>query len=190
MKTYNVDILSDGDLDSVDKMLYKLENLFDDMKFKEFLLDKSKKLLKNICEMNLPIPSENSIDINKYLKNEGMKGKIDGDSIIFYNDSEIDINEKNISETTKAKYPAQLSLAKIIEFGIGYTGSQSILTSEAEDWEYDVNNHGANGWYYKDDSGNIYWTNGFEGRFIFFKLAENIKQYIGDWIAEYIDKEL
>ena len=185
MKTYNVDILSETDLDSVDKMLYKLENLFDDNKFKEFLLNKSKKLLKNICEMNLPIESEASPIQNDYMNN--MKTEITDDSIILYNDSVINIDEKNMSETTKAKYPAQLSLAKIIEFGIGYSGSQSILTSEAEDWEYDVNNHGVEGWYYKDDAGNIHWTNGFEGRFIFFKLAENIKQYIGDWIAEYIE---
>ena len=105
--------------------------------------------------------------------------KIEDDTIILYNNSKIDISSKNMKETTKANYPAQLSLAKIVEYGIGYTGDLKTDKTEVEDWEYDV-----------DDSGQTVWTNGFEGRLIYYKLQNNIKQNIGKWIKEYVELKL
>ena len=94
-----------------------------------------------------------------------------------------------MKETTKANYPAQLSLAKIVEYGIGYTGMRTDQT-EVEDWEYDVNNHGYRGWYYEDSNGQIHWTNGFEGRLIFLNLKKAILNNIEKWINEYIEMKL
>lgn len=188
MKTYNFDLLNNGAkefegyIESIKKVLLSDE-------FKEFLLNKCRITLENICSMNIPITNHYEPDIeNNYMA--GMKTEIGEDYILLYNDSTIDINSKNMSETTKAKYPAQLSLAKIVEYGIGAEGANSVYQSQVEGWDYDVNNHGSKGWYYKDDSGNIYWTDGFKGCFIFYKLVENVEEFIGDWIVEYLQNNL
>ena len=92
-----------------------------------------------------------------------------------------------MSEETKANYPGMtLSLAKLVEYGMGYTGLTSTPNQEeVEDWEYDVNNHGYTGWYYYDNDGERYWTNGFAGRMVFYQLKQHTEQKIFDWIAEY-----
>ena len=188
MKTYKVDIFDENSLNEFDKSLSKLEKIFETQEFKEFILEKAKKLLDNICEMNLPIDEDYGVDINNYLS--GMSYQIDGDTIILGNTSWIDVTAKNMRETTKEKYPAQLSLSHIVEYGIGAVGANSSYSGQAEDWQFDVNNHGDNGWYYTDNNGDIHWTRGFEGRYIFYKLSQNIEENIENWISEYLDNNL
>lgn len=189
MKTYEINLFDDNAAKQFSYITLNMVKMFESDKFKQFLLEKCKKVLDAICDMSFPVENEPSSIQADYMS--GMGYTIEDDTIILYNESEINVEEKNISETTKAKYPAQLSLAKIIEYGIGYTGAQSsIAKSEVEDWEYDKNKHSVNGWYYKDDAGNIIWTNGFAGRFIFYKLRIQVEDYIDDWILEYIEKEM
>lgn len=188
MKTYKVDIFDENSLNEFDKDLSKLATIFETMEFKEFILEKAKKLLDDICKMNLPIDEDLGVSSSDYLS--GMSYEIEGDTIILGNTSWIDISAKNMSETTKEKYPAQLSLSHIIEYGIGAVGAGSSYSGQADDWQFDVNNHGDNGWYYKDANGGIHWTRGFEGRYIFYKLSQNIEENIENWISEYLDENL
>ena len=180
---YVVDISVTG-LNETQKYLNRFKKLITDKAFRQFIADKCEKELLNICLLNLNIDEE-QVKKSNYMNS--MHTEIDKDYIYIYNDSEIDISKKNMDEVTKSKYPAKLSLAKIIEYGIGYTGWVNPLPY-APDWEYDVNNHGYKGWYYKDDAGNIHWTNGFEGKLIFYKLKEYVEQNIAEWVYEYIDK--
>lgn len=173
-------------LDNIEKMLTSKE-------LYEFIAKKCIEELNEISAERLSTYDKENIDLSYYVSRH--QYKIEGDKIIIFNDSTIDISSKNMSETTKAKYPAQLSLAKIVEYGIGYTGanftvvpSDSILPND--DWAYDVNNHGFKGWYYIDDNGEVVWTNGFEGRLIFNELVNRIKQNAGKWVNEYIKKNI
>lgn len=185
---YRVDILSEAQLTEYQEVLLRISKALESKELKDFLANKILITLNNICEMNFPIENENPNIKEKYMSGIGYEIKYEDDCIIVYNDSVINIEEKNMKPTTKARYPAQLSLAKIVEYGIGIVGSQSMYANLAEDWEYDVRNHGSNGWFYKDDNGNIVWTDGFRGRFIFYKLVENVKEFASQWIEEYIEK--
>ena len=183
---YVVDMSVTG-LDETQKYLNRFKKLITDKAFRQFIADKCEKELYNICLLNLNIDEE-QVKNSNYMNS--MHTEIDKDYIYIYNDSEIDVqNKPYMEETTKANYPAKLSLAKIVEYGIGYTGQlRTPNVIELEDWEYDVNNHGYKGWYYKDSNGNKCWTNGFQGRLIFYKLKEYIEQNIAEWVYEYIDK--
>lgn len=186
-KIYNI-YLSESSLNAFQKRLNNLEQILLSKDFKEYIGKKCMEALKQITTTKLTSYNEENIDTSYYASRNQMK--IEGDTIILFNDSMIDISTKNMKETTKANYPAQLSLAKIVEYGIGYTGSISTDQTEVEDWEYDVNNHGYKGWYYTDDNGEVHWTNGFEGRLIFLELKNTIMKNASKWISEYIDIKL
>jgi hypothetical protein len=95
-----------------------------------------------------------------------------------------------MEETTKAKYPAQLSLAKIIEYGIGKVGKSTPHQEEVEDWTYDMNNHDEKGWYFVDNDGTLHFTKGYQGRMIFYHLKEFVKAYIEQWIIDYMNEKI
>ena len=188
-KIYNFE-LSKKDINRLQKFYESIPKLLESEKFKEYIAEKAEEGLKFIQKTSLTtINSDEDIDLSNYMNSNHTK--IEGDTIYLYNDAVIDIDSKNMSQTTKDRYPAQLSLAKIVEYGIGYTGANfTDATGEVEDWEYDKNHHGYKGWYYKDENDVIHWTNGFAGRMIFFKLKEYVKVNIEKWIIDYLNKEL
>lgn len=189
-KVYEIDFSVAG-MKKMQRLLSNINTLITDKKLLEYIGNKCKKELEKICVQNLTTLDEKTIDSSDYMKHNNLK--IEKDTIILYNNSKIDISSKNMKETTKANYPAQLSLAKIVEYGIGYTGNLRTDKTEVEDWEYDVHKpepHGYKGWYYIDDNGQTVWTNGFEGRLIYFKLKKKIKQNIYKWIKEYVELKL
>lgn len=154
-----------------------------------FLKDKILDTLNMISIRNIhSIDDQESADLSTYLA--GHKYEIKGDTIYVYNDSVIDIDESKFVDKTKIyNYPLQLSLAKIVEYGIGFTGMETPQES-VENWEYDVNNHGVEGWYYKDSNGQFHWTNGYRGKLIFHKLDLYVKDNANKWINEYLDKHM
>ena len=173
---------------SLEKMKNDISNIYDiitNPKLLKFIEKKCNEELENICKQNLH-SVENQDETSTYMS--GMHSEIKDGVIHIYNNSIIDVSSKNVSETTKQNYPNGLSLAKVVEYGIGYTGS--FTNTNVIDWEYDVNNHGEKGWYYQDKDGNFHWTNGFEGRLIFLKLKQKVKQNIQKWIYEYVNNEL
>lgn len=187
MKIYEVEFSKDG-LTLVQKLLDKLTNMFEEEKFRQFIANKCNITLNEVCHRWLTTLPENNLE-SQYMS--AMHTEIKDDYIYLYNDAMVDINGKNMSSETKANYIGGLSLAEIVEYGIGYTGAMNTAhQDEIDDWQYDVNNHGYKGWYYKDDNGNIQWTNGYEGRLIFYKLKEDVLEHIEEWVAEYVNKEL
>lgn len=183
MKTYDIDILTDSGIKKLDKMMNTLENILVDNEFKEYIANKAQAELEKICIENLH--NLESYDIEGHYLG-GMYVVIEDDVITLGNNSMVDIEAKNMSPETKARYFSGLSLAKIVEFGVGAKGSDD------DDWKTNINQqehiqkYGRDGWYYLDDGGNIHWTTGIEGKFIFYKLSEKIKENIADWINEYI----
>lgn len=192
MPTYTVNLSIKG-IKTLREKLKSIEKLLNDKKIYEYIAEKCMKELNEITLEKLTTVDEENIDTSYYASRH--QYKIEGNIIYIYNDSTIDISSKNMSEVTKAKYPAQLSLAKIVEYGIGYTGANFTVIPEgtalpSDNWEYDVNNHGYKGWYYTDENGEVIWTNGFEGRLIYHELVSRIKRNASKWISEYIGKNI
>ena len=189
-KTYEISLSPTGIKDYKEK-IFKMDKAIRSEDFKKYIANKMEKALVKIQRENLNMSTimNNDLtdDIGSYMNSNHLE--IDGDTIYIYNNAKIDIASKNMQETTKQNYPAQLSLAKIVEYGIGYTGGANTQhQGTIEDWQYDVNNHGFSGWYYTNDNGEVVWTNGYEGRLIFYKLKEHIKDNIYDWIEDYLEK--
>lgn len=129
----------------------------------------------------------NSSEISDYLK--GFDIDIIGNSIYLYNSSKIDVSKKNIKPEYRAKYPLQLSLAKLIEYGFGYVGFAATQPLP-DNWEYDINAHGHRGWYYIDQNNVYHWTNGLEGRLIFRKLSWWLANNFSDIMFKYLKNNL
>ena len=162
-------------------------------KFRKFIADKCMTELLQIQRQCLTtIDSELDEFLSNYMTSNHVQiGGKDDNTILIYNDAMIDVSAKNMSEQTKANYPGMtLSLAQLVEYGMGYTGlTFTPHQEEVEGWEYDVNNHGYSGWYYYDNNGERYWSNGFAGRMIFYQLKQHVEEKIDDWILEYWLKE-
>lgn len=188
-KTYSYE-LSKKDLTKLQNDLNRIPKILSSTEFKEYLGDKLKEALRFI-QRNLLTTVNNDLaeQLSNYMNSNHLE--IEGDTIYIYNDAVINISKKNMKPTTKINYPAQLSLAKIVEYGIGYTGLKNTKhQEEVEDWTYDMNNHGYKGWYYTDVDGSRHWTNGYEGRMIFYHLKEFVKLNAEKWIIDYMNKEL
>ena len=177
------------DLKRMKNDISKISKILSDEDFKEYIGKRLEEALKFIQRYSLTtVHTDEDAEMSTYMNSNHLK--IEGDTILIYNDATIDVSSKNMQETTKARYPAQLSLAKIVEYGIGYTGGMTEPQNEVEDWEYDVQGHGVKGWYYRDDNGNIHWTNGFAGRMIFYQLKLFVQTHIENWIMDYINEKL
>ena len=69
--------------------------------------------------------------------------------------------------------------AAYVEFGTGVVGKAS-PHPDPQGWQYDVNNHGDEGWvYYDDDSGKFRWTKGFKSRPFMYNTARDIEKNCG-----------
>lgn len=184
-KIYNYE-LTIANIEKMQKQLQEIERLWSSDDFAKFIGRKLRYRLKEIQKHKLStINSQEDIKASTYMNSNHLT--ISDGVIYIYNDAKIDISSKNMSEVTKANYPAQLSLAKIVEYGIGYTGSIN-ANGDEDDWAYDINNHGSKGWYYKDNNGEVHWTNGFAGRYVFLELKNYTIENIDKWVNEYINK--
>ena len=66
--------------------------------------------------------------------------------------------------------------AVYVEFGTGVVGSQSSHPNP-QGWQYDMNNHGEDGWvYYDDETGKFRWTKGFKSRPFMYNTARQLEK--------------
>lgn len=173
----------------------KAIRLLSSVGFKNYVKDKCLEAIKKIASEQLStINTQEDIDNSLYMSS--MEAHVENDYIIISNNSEIDISQKiangQLKATALESYPTALSLAKIVEYGIGYTGLTNTpqLGQDIGDWEYDVNSHGYKGWYYTNDSGQTFWTNGFEGRLVFLRLLHWVNDNIGYLVNDYLLKNI
>ena len=165
--------------------LKKLGDTFGSREMMEFLGDKCERTLYKTTHENLT--TVNDLEVSDYAKNH--QKEVKGKKIILSNGTMADLS--GLSSETLANYPNGFSIAKAVEYGTGVVGATSEASGVAaqDGWEYDVNQHGNQGWYYKKN-GNLYWTKGFEGRLIFYKTAKEVKENAAKWINEYIKKKM
>lgn len=68
--------------------------------------------------------------------------------------------------------------AAFVEFGVGMIGANNPHPdTKLTNWKYDVNGHGADGWYYQKD-GEWYWTKGFESSPFMYETGIELEQKI------------
>lgn len=66
--------------------------------------------------------------------------------------------------------------AAYVEFGTGVVGSQSPHPNP-QGWQYDINDHGFDGWVYYDDyTGQFRWTQGFKSRPFMYNTARQLEK--------------
>ena len=71
---------------------------------------------------------------------------------------------------------AGATYAAYVEFGTGVVGMQSPHPNP-QGWQYDVNQHGDEGWvYYDDESGTFRWTRGFKSRPFMYNTARQLEK--------------
>lgn len=163
----------------ISKKLNKLADSFGSKEMMNYLGDKCERSLYKITHDNLSTVDD--LETSEYAQNHVKK--IEDNKIILSNNTMADLSE--LSPETLSNYPDGFSIAKAVEYGTGIVGSTSSASSFADNWQYDVNEHGETGWYYIKD-GNLHWSKGFEGRLIFYKTALDIKDNVSRWTDEYI----
>ncbi len=194
-KTYRYALSREG-LRLLEKDLTLLRRKITTKKFKVYIAEKCMDELMKIQQRELST-IQNGISVEEimlYISCNHYKIDNDKNTITIYNDATIDVSTKPMSERAKSTYEGMtLSLAKLIEYGMGYTGANFTPNPEqVEGWEYDIRErenglkgYGYKGWYYYDEGGERYWTNGIAGRMIFYKLIKTVEAKIYDWISEY-----
>lgn len=61
-------------------------------------------------------------------------------------------------------------------YGYGYIGEfNSLSSSSVVNWDYDINNHGEEGWNYKSSDGTYKWSNGILGYDFVTPVYENMR---------------
>lgn len=66
--------------------------------------------------------------------------------------------------------------AAYVEFGTGVVGKGS-PHPDPQGWQYDINQHGEEGWVYYDDySGKFRWTKGFKSRPFMYNTARDLER--------------
>ena len=196
MKTYNVSIDSEAYIYDVielttNKLVEKIINTLTTKEFYEYFGEKLMEQLQKIAnEEVLTIDGEamQNYDKTNYLSSMGME--IRDNAIYLYNDAVIDDIPSRVSDPEKlANYPLKLSLAKIVEYGIGNYGFVRPLDI-APNWQYDMNDNGRAGWTYKDLNGNSHHTTGIEGRMVFYKTLKWLEDGAKPIVYDYLVKKL
>lgn len=141
-------------LDEIDRAIQDIK------KFKREFLNKCNQLVKALTDEGAEIARVKVVELDAVYTGELMNS-IEG----YY------------SPTTHIGIiKAGTKYAAYVEFGTGVVGSQSPHPNTAG-WQYDVNNHGDEGWvYYDDDSGKFRWTKGFKSRPFMYNTARQLEK--------------
>lgn len=70
------------------------------------------------------------------------------------------------------------------EFGTGVVGKGDPHPEPAPGWQYDVNEHGEEGWWYYDDNGAKHWTKGMPSRPYMFDTAQMMRDRVPQMAKE------
>lgn len=192
-KIYKVE-LTVGNLEKLINRYKDISRALSSNEFKQFLLEKCKKTRDEIMlEKDITsIEQTNQGQAEVYAS--GNKEEIIGNTISLYNDSVIDITNSNTffdEEYRDTHYSSELSLAELVEYGVGLVGANSSLGT-GDEWEY-MQNKARNynkGWRYKGNMGYPEHTMGTEGKYIYYNLANAIEKNIDNWVEEFLDNKL
>lgn len=187
IKKYEIDIFDEKQLENLENVFGNIKQALESEEFMNFLALKCMEELKLIIDTNLG-NEEYTTDYR-----ESNKYEVSKDQIRIFNDSMVDLSE--LSDETATYYSEGLSLAKIIEFGTGVPGTDS----DDYEWKTEANTRvKANGqpvtdynkgwWYIRN--GQLHFTRGQQGHFIYQKLMTSVQDKIQEWFIEYLQDKL
>lgn len=186
MANYVYDLMKSGDFKKLEEDLLDIHKIFETNEFKEFVANKclkeldlmSSSLLSNISEANVPADK-----LEEYKNNH--KKEIGKDYIEISNDTTLTQAEMVwVSEKTRERYKDGISIAYIIEYGVG------IIGSEDDDWATNVpspSKHADGSWSFRKNDNLYLNVDGFNGKFIYQRLLDIVEDKFEDWVYEYID---
>lgn len=174
-------------IDIVDKML-KMKT---DKSFQEFIQDKVLETVNRIAKERIS-NTTNDEYIEEYILRNSIREEIDG--FVLYNDFTIPAilttrNTKNQDRTMGMvrNYDNGFNLALAFEYGVGIIGQNNPVNGA---WDYNINNYGEEGWYYKTPSGESIRTQGYQGAEVYRYTAIEVQSKLSDWVEEYFRKEV
>lgn len=190
MASYEVTVEFDKNWDKILQKISNLKEIYKSIEFKEFIRDKVLDEMKKIIEQNTTgfgRGEEHSVFIQKVNEyKSGNQSELGEDYILIYNNTRLEQSEMTwVSPKTLENYPDGISISKLIEFGSGLMGENS----PDGDWEVNLKNHGSS-WSYKDPDDMIRHTSGIQGRFIYKKTMEIVKEKFNNWLDEYMKREM
>ena len=118
----------------------------------------------------------------KRTSEEGLKNNFEATEII-----PVEISNKKVSGGIVDKDKKD----KFREYGTGIVGSNNPHANEEltrAGWVYDVNNHGEEGWVYKDEAGNYWRTKGQPAQKKFYEASKRMEEKLPEFIEEELSK--
>ncbi len=176
---FDVQITGLEELNKHIEFVKKLAKMKTDTSFQQFIKDKCLETVKRIARESLG-GTTNDEYISEYI----LRNKIEDTSngFILYNDLVIPV----VLTGGQEGYSDGFSLALAFEYGVGIKGQNNPINGA---WQYNINNH-KKGWYYKDVSGNVLFTDGYQGAEVYRKTATEVENQLSNWVNEYYSKEV
>ncbi len=174
-------------IDFIQKMLrMKVDN-----KFQKFIQSKVLETVNRIARERIA-NTTNDEYIEEYILRNSIREESDG--FVLYNNFTIPAvlatrNTKNQDRSMGMvrNYDNGFNLALAFEYGVGIIGQNNPVNGA---WDYNINNYGEEGWYYKTPSGESIRTQGYQGAEVYRFTAIEVKSKLKDWVNEYYRKEV
>lgn len=186
---FNVKIDVDG-LEEFKKYIEyvkSMNNMKIDKNFQKFIQNKCLEVVKKISDQRITNTTTNDEYIEEYKMRHSIRETENG--FVLYNDFTIPyimttMNTKNQDRDNGIvrDYSKGFSIALAFEYGVGLVGKENAVQGA---WEYNKNNYGEYGWYYKPLDGKSIQTRGYEGFEVYRFTAEEISKSLKDWVMEY-----
>ena len=179
MATKVINLLDALDVQTLEKDLDKIAKTFSKKEFRKFIGDKCIKELRKISDEQLAGIDENDIAFSELIKYKMLHQMEVGEDYVLFNDTMADLSHLN--PETASKYPDGLSMAKLIEYGMGINGISQ------DDWQTQMNPNRdySKKWAYRR-YGNLYMSLGIEGKMIYDKLEKIVYRDFETWVDEWL----
>lgn len=183
------------DIDSIEKLdkhIKYVENLLKmktDVEFQKYIQNKCLETVKKVSRERIGI-NTNEEYVEEYISRHSIREETNG--FVLYNDLTIPaiLSTSNTKNQDRGNgivrnYDNGFSIALAFEYGTGLVGQENPVQGA---WEYNVNNYGEYGWYYKPVEGESIQTRGYQGFEIYRYTAEEIKSMLPKWVNDYLRK--
>ena len=176
-------------LDKLDRHIKFVEGFMTsktNTEFQKYLQEKVLDTVNRIARESIH-DTTNDEYIEEYILRNSIREESDG--FVLYNDFKIpailvtkDTKNQDRDLGLVRNYDDGFNLALAFEYGVGIVGQNNPVNGA---WDYNINNYGKGGWYYKTLSGEILRTEGYRGAEVYRKTAEKIHDELEGWVLEY-----
>lgn len=191
MITVNIDVdkSSRDNLENHIKFVKQLLTMKTDKSFQKFIQNKVLETVNKIARERVK-NTTNDEYLEEYILRNNIREEHDG--FILYNDFTIPaiLSTKNTKNQNRdigivRNYDDGFNLALAFEYGVGIIGQNNPVNGA---WDYNINNYGESGWYYKTPSGVSIRTQGYQGAEVYRYTAIEVEKKLENWVKEYFEK--